>query len=96
MFACCGRGREFYEKPNVDSLAFTNGMVVCCSVVQCVAVCCSVVQCVAVCGSVWQCVAVCGSVWQCVAVRCNTLSHTATSTALLLHMPCDLTLIYVS
>jgi len=34
-------------------------VVVCCSVLQCVAVCCSVLQCVAVCCSVLQCVAVC-------------------------------------
>jgi len=39
-------------------------VVVCCSVLQCVAVCCSVLQCVAVCCSVLQCVAVCCSVLQ--------------------------------
>jgi len=34
-------------------------LLMCCSVLQCVAVCCSVLQCVAVCCSVLQCVAVC-------------------------------------
>ena len=34
-------------------------VVMCCSVLQCVAVCCSVLQCVAVCCSVLQCIAVC-------------------------------------
>ena len=48
-------------------------MVLCCSVLQCVAVCCSVLQCVDVMrgeayGIVLQCVAVCCSVLQCVAV----------------------------
>jgi len=51
------------------SLIWSNlGVVVCCSVLQCVAVCCSKLQCVAVCCSVLQCVAVCCSVLQCVAV----------------------------
>jgi len=43
-------------------------VVMCCSVLQCVAVCCSVLQCVAVCCSELQCVAVCCTVLQCIAV----------------------------
>ena len=39
-------------------------VVMCCSVLQCVAVCCSVLQCVAVCCSELQCVALCCSVLQ--------------------------------
>jgi len=39
-------------------------MLVCCSVLQCVAMCFSVLQCAAVCCSVVQCVAVCCSVVQ--------------------------------
>ena len=35
----------------------TYMVIVCCSVLQCVAVCCSVLQCVAVCCSVLQCIA---------------------------------------
>jgi len=42
----------------------TESVLLCCSVLQCVAVCCSVLQCVAVCCSVLQCVAVCCSVLQ--------------------------------
>ena len=56
-------------------------VLVCCSVLQCVAVCCSVLQCVAVstaykphgCLGMLQCVAVCCSVLQCVAVCCSVL-----------------------
>jgi len=48
-------------------------VVVCCSVMQCVAVCCSVLQCVAVCCSVLQCVAVCCIVLQYVAECCIVL-----------------------
>jgi len=46
-------------------------LIVCCSVLQCVAVCCSVLQCVAVCCSV--CCSMCCSVLQCVAVYCSVL-----------------------
>jgi len=51
-------------------------VVVCCSVVQCIAACrlyCSLLQCVAVCCSVLQCIAVYCSVLQCVAVCCSVL-----------------------
>ena len=48
-------------------------VVVCCSVLQCVAVCCSVLQYDAVCCSVLQCVAVCCSVLQRVAVCWKTV-----------------------
>jgi len=40
-----------------------GSIVVCCSVLQCVAVCRNVLQCGAVCCSVLQCVAVCCSVF---------------------------------
>ena len=49
-------------------------VVVCCSVLQCVAVCCSMLQYVAVCCSMLQYVAVCCSVLQCVAVCCSVTS----------------------
>ena len=39
-------------------------VVVCCSVLPCIAVCCSVLQCVAVCSSVFQHVTACYSVLQ--------------------------------
>jgi len=52
-------------------------MLVCCSVLQCVAVCCSVLQCVAVCCSVLQCVAACRSVLQSVAVCYSVLQYAA-------------------
>ena len=52
-------------------------LLVCCSVLQCVAVCCSVLQSVAVCCRVLLCVAVCVavccSVLQCVAEYCSVL-----------------------
>jgi len=48
-----------------------HGLVVCCSVLQCVAVCCSVLQCVAVCCCVLQCDEVCSSVLLCVVMCCN-------------------------
>jgi len=43
-------------------------LLLCCSVLQCVAVCCSVSPCVAVCCSVLQCIAVCCSVLQCMSI----------------------------
>ena len=52
-------------------------MVLCCSVLQCVAVCCSVLQHVAVCCSVLRCVAVCCSVLQCVTLCCSMLQCVA-------------------
>jgi len=60
-------------KASIDTLSNAE-MMVCCSVVQCVAVYCSVWQCVAVISSVLQCVAVCCSVLQCVAV-CRSVVH---------------------
>ena len=70
-------------------LCCEKSVVLCCSVLQCVAVCCSVLQCVAVCCSVLQCVAVAKTLKpQCTAsllpklqhnaIKCNTLQHTAT------------------
>jgi len=51
-------------------------LVVCCSVLQCVAVCCSVLQCVAVMSlqvlPAWTAVDRC-SAWYCLAVRCSVL-----------------------
>ena len=60
-------------------------VVVCCSMLQCVAVCCCLVRVsfgkvssrVAVCCSVWQCGAVCSSVLHCVAACCNVLQCVA-------------------
>ena len=43
---------------NAETLAF-GMLIMCCSVLQCVAVCCSGLQCVAVCCSVLQCVVTC-------------------------------------
>jgi len=57
----------------------SEGRIVWCSVLQCVAVCCSMLQCVAVCCSVLQCVAVCCSViWICWWIeRCSALQCVA-------------------
>ena len=53
-------------------------VLVCCSVLQCVAVCCSVLQCVAVCCSALQCVIVYCSVLQCCAECCSVLQCVVT------------------
>ena len=65
-------------------------IVVCCSVLQCVAVCCSVLQCVAVCCSVLQCDAECCSSqkkhhesWRQLIVCCSVLHHVAVCCAVL-------------
>jgi len=63
---------------DTDSPFYRTGVVVCCSVLQCVAVCCSLLQCVAVCCSVFQCAAVRCSVLQCIAVRCIVLQQNHT------------------
>ena len=52
---------NMYTHVHVGMFAFGKcipRVVVCCSVLQCVAACCSGLQCVAVCGSVLHCVAV--------------------------------------
>jgi len=43
-------------------------IVMCCSLLQCIAVCYKVLQSVVVCCSVFQCVAMCCSVLQCIAL----------------------------
>jgi len=50
-----------------------ESVIMCCSVLQCVAVCCSVLQCVLVCWSVLECVGVCCRVLECVALC--TMTH---------------------
>ena len=82
---------EYLMQENAETLAF-GMLIVCCSVLQCVAVCCRALLCVAVCCSVLQCVAVCVSdarecrdtcfwyadcVLQCVAVCCSVLQCVA-------------------
>ena len=52
-------------------------VIVCCSVLQCVAVRCSVLRCGAVCCSALQCIAVRCGVLQFVAVRCGVLQCVA-------------------
>jgi len=61
-----------------------SNVIVCCSVLQCVAVCCSVLQCAAVCCSVLQCVAMCCSVLQCAAVCCSVLQCATVCSSVLL------------
>jgi len=50
-------------------------IIVCCSVLQCVAVCCSVLQCAVMCCGMLLCVAVCCRVFQSVAVCCSVLQR---------------------
>ena len=56
-----GAAREYLTSPKIARRAphVDEMILLCCSVLQCVAVCCSVLQCVAACCSVLQCVAVC-------------------------------------
>ena len=74
-----------YTQPNNTNISYYINILVCCSVLQCVAVCCSVLQCVAykhvilykyigvLCKPVH-----CTTILQHTATHCNTLQHTPT------------------
>jgi len=85
-WVCWHSRKRDLDRGNIHE-TFSFELLLCCSVLQCVAVCrsvlqcvavhCSVLQCVEVCCSVLRCVSVCRSVLQCVAVRCRVLQCVA-------------------
>jgi len=76
---CCSHrkatGANSQEIYDIRCICGSQGVAVCCSVLQCAAIRWSVLKCVA--RDVLQCLAVCCSVLQCVAVCCSVLQFVA-------------------